>query len=264
MSYLNHLAARALQQLPTVQPRLPSRFETPHRESDPGAREPIAYATFTPSSPAARNALPRADAPAVQSPLAPPGDQRGSIHRAEPRLEREVQHFVEPIVEHDVISMPSTAPREVSPQEVKQPALLPTADRMMAQLPVVIEQHRHSVIEPQPLSVSAATPKPIETRAAREEIREHTRLIEHLTLERSSTVSAPTEPRAASAMPKVAAYVPPVVEREPAPEAAPIIQVSIGRIEVRAVPAPAVPTPAPATASRPALSLDDYLQGVRR
>lgn len=50
----------------------------------------------------------------------------------------------------------------------------------------------------------------------------------------------------------------PVVGREPAPPA-PTIQVTIGRIEVRATP----PTAAPARAARPAtpkLSLEDYLR----
>ena len=54
MSYLNHLAGRALHQLPTVHPRLPTRFEAmPTARVEPENRAPIDYATFTPSPPAA-------------------------------------------------------------------------------------------------------------------------------------------------------------------------------------------------------------------
>ena len=257
MSYLNHLAARILGQLPTLQPRLLARFEASQRDSDRGAREPIAYATFTPSTPARYDATPRVDQPVVQSPLAA---QRAANPAVESRLEREVHHIVEPRLEREVIQAPISMARETHPPVVDQPSSPPTPDRVVAQPPVVIEQHTQTLIEPPPESGS----QPIETQVTREEIREQTRLIEQLTTERSITVSAPREARGVPLAPRVTAYVPPEIERAPAPEAAPIVHVSIGRIEVRAVPAPQTPPPTQTTTPQPALSLADYLHGVRR
>jgi hypothetical protein len=48
--------------------------------------------------------------------------------------------------------------------------------------------------------------------------------------------------------------------REPAPPAPPPVQVSIGRVDVRAVFEPPAQEPAPAPSAEPAVSLDDYLQ----
>jgi hypothetical protein len=54
--------------------------------------------------------------------------------------------------------------------------------------------------------------------------------------------------------------LPAVLEpREPAAEAGPAIQVTIGRIEVRAVLPAAAPPPRPAV-KRPAASLEEYLR----
>src|SRR5262245_13927783 len=51
MNYLSQLAARTLNQLPSLQPRLPSRFEAARRETPAEAPAPMEYATFTSSAP---------------------------------------------------------------------------------------------------------------------------------------------------------------------------------------------------------------------
>jgi hypothetical protein len=98
----------------------------------------------------------------------------------------------------------------------------------------------------------------------------HTTMLEPRTLIEREHVLAPTlivpvEARAHG--PRVAAqitpYLPPAPERVPMPEPAPVIQVSIGRIEVRAVHTLAPSAVLPST-PKPGLSLDDYLRGGRR
>lgn len=62
------------------------------------------------------------------------------------------------------------------------------------------------------------------------------------------------------------AVVPPITRGAPAavaaesPAAAPVIRVTIGRIDVRALPAPARPVPSPAAPRPPTPSLDGYLR----
>jgi hypothetical protein len=68
--------------------------------------------------------------------------------------------------------------------------------------------------------------------------------------------------RAPRVAPQVTPYVPPAPAYAPPPEPAPVIQVSIGRIEVRAVHTPVASAP-PAPVPRPGLSLDEYLRGGR-
>jgi len=64
-------------------------------------------------------------------------------------------------------------------------------------------------------------------------------------------------------VPRAEPAAPPATKEAPAPEAAPTIQVTIGRVEVRATPPPA-PAPQRPRAKPPVMSLDEYLRQRNR
>ena len=81
---------------------------------------------------------------------------------------------------------------------------------------------------------------------------------------RGASLSRPTVARPGSRIPATTARARGIertvdLPNEPTSEA-PIVRVTIGRIEVRAVPAPAAPARKPSRASGPKLTLDAYLK----
>ncbi len=241
MTYLHHLAARTLNQLPVVQPRLPSRFESVRREAAAEPVVPLEYATFTPS---------------------PPSIRAGAAAPASPPLTAEPARTIEPNlpVAHEVTSAPQPAwaaapinPTVVLPTEIQRAA---EADRVASRPPTEVVEHN---------TVTQVIEHDTETIITHHTSTEHTTLDQRTLIERErsaapTVIAAPPPPRFA---PQVTPYVPPAPERASLPEPAPIIQVSIGRIEVRAVQTPSsAPSAAPAPQHK-VLSLDDYLHGVR-
>jgi hypothetical protein len=261
MSYLSQLAARTLNQLPSLQPRLPARFEPARREMQADAPAPLEYATFTPSvssiqaatvapaqvAPAPPHvAVADSPAPPAAAPVPHPTLNAGPMHTtlvypAEPRAEAKSEQIATP---------PPAAliERNTATQIIER-------DAQMIGTNTTIEQH--VLIERDAPTVSTNTT-----------IEQHA-LIEQLALIAHERILAPmpnaipeAHMRAPRVAPQVTPYVPPAPAYAPPPEPAPVIQVSIGRIEVRAVHTPAASTP-PAPAPRPGLSLDDYLRGGR-
>lgn len=248
MNYLSQLAARTLHQLPSVQPRLPSRFEATQRETLAEAPAPPETATFTPGAPAITAASATVAVASAQSTLEAP-----HVSTVDLRAMHEIAPAPRPLLDAATISatpVHQEASRRAAEGERATPA---------PSLTVLERNTVTHVIERDPPVV-----------AANLTLADHTTTLERHTLVERERILAPTpiapvEARAPipRATPQVTPYTPPAPERLAAPEPAPVIQVSIGRIEVRAIHAPAA-SAAPPAMPKPGLSLDDYLRGVRR
>ena len=244
MNYLRQLAARTLNQLPVVQPRLPARFEAARRESLDDGAAPIEHATFTPGAPSIVAGV-AAFAPGTIVPETPCSI---AVDQFAPR-------------ETPAAPRPSLEPAPVSPMLAYQ-----TESRRAAETDRVAPTPPTTAIEHN--TVTRVIERETETIVSNNTLIDHTTPIEQRTPIERERVLAPTTimpadthpPRVA---PQVTAYVPPAPERVSLPEAAPVIHVSIGRIEVRAVQPPTPASGTPRAAPKPALSLDDYMHGVR-
>lgn len=247
MNYLSQLAARTLNQLPSLQPRLPSRFEAPRHETPVEAPAPVEYATFTASAPsmAMRAAAPTPTPIALETPRVVPADAPAT-HAVAPTL----RPTLEPTPVNTTLVYQVETGRAVE------------SDRDAPISPPTVIEHTimtHVIEHDSPTIISNLNTA------------EQTTIVEQPTLIERERVLAPTllapvearahAPRVAS---RVTPYVPPAPESVLMPEPAPVVHVSIGRIEVRAVHAPAPSAPPPKSTPSPSLSLDDYLRGVRR
>jgi hypothetical protein len=259
MSYLSQLAARTLNQLPSMQPRLPARFESARREVQPEATAPLEYATFTSSAPA----IPRAVAASTPKLIAREMPPSPAADAPSPAAAPPPHPWLDAAPTHTTLVI-QPEPRAEAKSELTAPAApierntvthMIERDGPTASTNTTIEQH--TLIERDGPTASTNTT-----------IEQHT-LIEQRTLIEHEGILAPmpnTTPEARMRAPRVAPQVMPYVPPAPAysmpPQPAPVIKVSIGRIEVRAVHTPTASAP-PAPAAKPSLSLDDYLRGGR-
>ncbi|HZS09157.1 MAG TPA: hypothetical protein VFD58_30260 [Blastocatellia bacterium] len=243
--YLTNLAARSFDPAPMLQPRLRSRFE-PAERSD--------ALPFAPPEIEAELSAPVAARPAST----PRHDGSGAT-----RLPASVTTPDDAAFERVAITAnaPSTMPERQPAirQPESAPTTLPASLRTAADAgqnsgpdshpSVTIVSHERTVIK-EAFRDTEPEPPPIQTRAVATELP----LPERESPVTPATPSVVVQPR-----------VTPLFEDRPAREEkqsaapAPTIQVTIGRIEVRAV----QPRPSPSRARQtpPSLSLEDYLRG---
>jgi len=256
--FLAHLAARSLGQSPAVQPRLPSRFEPP--AFLPGAAR---WSAGDPGEPGIVEREEERPAPAPRrGPAAGPhgADRRPPIPEGQEGPERR-EPFPAPAVEpgrdRAAGSRPALAPETPRPAAAPgPPAPHPTVARPPA--PVPAGAPIASIAPTGPAAAAGrpaawpedggggegvpSAPRPAPAPAAR--------------LAPSSVQPAPPAPGPVVARPEVMLASPPTpaVPFAPArPAAEPVIRVTIGRVEVRAVTeaaAPAAARPHPAAAPR--------------
>jgi len=254
-SYLATLAARELRS------DRPSRSPAP--DGHPGAVLPRhigrfePWTTSTPES-ADRDTLPQelADGDRLARSVGRDADDLravGELHGAHDPVER-VRHAL--------------APMNASPETDQLPSREPLTGAPL--LPVV----RQDVPLTRPPTVTPQAVDPAVTRARGDEAPKTQRGTQPPDLGprpvRAERVAAPVTPAVAPVL-RMAVPVDGTTRRPEArdiatreraattaPDASPSVVVTIGRIEVRAVPAPAVPRPARAAA--PTMSLEDYLQ----
>jgi hypothetical protein len=263
--FLATLAAHATRTVLTVRPRLPGRFE-PARQAAPAAPgddfEVVteALAPVPPSPPA----------PSLPPSGTPPGVPAGKPDAREtpPGTEgTRLQPAVEPtpvVVSRHADAAPPTAlpaptvltppravvppiPAAVRPVALDVPRPEPAAPRSAQRLPSESEATLQRVL-PRPITV------PLEQTVVRALARPQQ------TPQSSGTEEATRERKApAAAVPVVLPQPVPVGRQESARDLAPTVQVTIGRIEVRAILATSAPPPRPAP-KRPVTSLEDYLR----
>jgi len=286
--YLSDLVAKNLSPQENIQPRLPSRFE-PSAEilaapaiseapqpleqqiehvAPPAAREaklPRSRTPQEPLAPAAPDSFEQMPAPRIASEsVAPPPPERPYRGRLDPPASVPPVSESAPVEPAGVVAQtpptkhqPLTAATEVSGSSVSGttkvvPTNEPARSNHFSDLgservrEVVVERHTERVLLPTTIKPAAQEPA-----------------------SQSTPVPFPLSPALPTASP---APVPPTQELHPvtpplpdlsprrAPaEPIPTINVSIGRIEVRATPSPAAPPRKPAPAPR-VMSLDEYLQ----
>lgn len=238
MNHLAKLAARGAATVATVRPRLPSLFEaTPVDAAPPPESAP--FVQPSPSAPdlsrriveveevllrearIASEPRPATNAPPALYTPAPPPDRVERVERVE-RIETRPARAEEP-------KPPQSIVREKTTERVER-----TETRIVTapveRTEIVHESDPHPAIE----TKAAPAPPPIVER-------------ERPVRRREVPIAHPASPAA------------PMFRREPMPEAAPTIHVTIGRVDVRAV-IPGAPAPRTETGPRaPALSLEDYL-----
>lgn len=249
MNFLRHLLQRSLASSATLQPRLASRFEfnpNPVRPTELAieteASTPVAPAPF-PSvpGPVAQPATPRAEstqsaAPLASMPAPPPS--------APPPVFAPSRPLTVPPVIPAATPAPAAPPPSVAPLAISSNASareifsLPPVSGSTLLIERVTERVRENFAVPANGSSSSAA-LPASPAAA------------------PALVSAPPAPRTTPASPSTTPVVPPIA----APAAAPIIRVTIGRVDIRAIhPTPPAPVRASAPAPPPLVSLETYLK----
>lgn len=280
--YLHHLVSRALDTAPVLKPRLPAWFE-PVAPRTPALQEidQEQEAPDTPRPAPERQSPPRprlAEAPAFPAPPERPAAVQGLAESmatvppapappptaASVRIEREVREHHEVFVQRRIEEKPSppspaSEPRRAVQREASGPALQAADARIRprAESPIPAPPVSAFLVPKEPMAAAAQALNPV-----------------------TASVAAPgpaprpdnrPPPQPAALVPKSMpagalpalrpAAVPQAVQAPPPrPVEPPVIEISIGRVEVRAVSAPA-PAAAPRQRSAaPMLSLDDYLK----
>lgn len=245
--FLTNLAARTLHAAPVVRPRLAARFESPSAggrlfsdDSFGGEAETLLESTAPPPSPATAVSVARSEsrdrADARRSDFAaPPADSTAGSPAARKQL---------------AAGEPSRAP---SPNETRPTAAPPILVQTIIERPAPEDRMprsdaRESAAAPSPNLPAAATP-----------------VVEKV-LDRGLKLAArgAETPTVVALLPRVtpvSVSSPPSARRDLAPEPAPIIRVTIGRVEVRAISPPA-PVPRRGTPARAnsLLSLEEFLK----
>jgi hypothetical protein len=261
--FLATLAARAAETVPTVRPRLPGRFEPSRREQTaaPGdafevVAEALAPATLPlpaphllpsstppgllPQQPYPRGPFPSTEGtrrPAALEPTPVPVSRHAEV---EPSvvLPRTSVRTPPPVAEPPIpVAVRSGAPDAARPEP---------APRSPQRSPLESEATPPQIL-PAPLTV------PAEQTSGRTSARSQTP-------PESGTDGATRERKApAAAAPLVIPQHIPPAREPPESEVAPTVQVTIGRIDVRAVLTPSAPPPRPAP-QQPRTTLEDYLR----
>jgi hypothetical protein len=251
---LTHLVLRALAPPTELRARLPSRFEEPAAASGPEA-EPAEseWASAPPPEPPPPDAPTRAAEPLRATPIPPSGARTALSARADRQGSHDeaarapVPRPTAPA--HDSPTPAGLAETAAAPAEHRPPAR-PADDVSRSQEPAGWEAGapaigkasavNHPVRNLSQPKDPTRPPAPNRKAPAGQPLEVHPRKI----------TTAATSP-VRTAKPTIAGTA--AAASDPPP-----IQVTIGRIEVRAVPAPAPPPPAMPPAPR--LSLDDYLR----
>lgn len=256
MSFLAHLATRGLERREAVQPRLPSLFEPPPSApvfgdlaAMPARTEeerPVERWEAPPETP--RRRAPAPPPPAFLTPREEPA-QPAPPARRQP-------------------AAPPVEPARPEPALFPRPEARPDRTVVAAPLPAVERPALPASPAPPPRALAPAAP-PRPEPAARIETREVRFETAPARPDPPPPVTPPPPPSPVLARPEIAGIVAPrqerPAERFAAPEPAPVIRVTIGRIEVRA----AVPSAAAAAAAAPARpesrrgtepSLEEYLK----
>jgi hypothetical protein len=248
MNFLRHLLQRSLAPATTLQPRLASRFEfnaNPVRPTELAVETEVAAPVAPAPLPAvsglaAQPAAPRAESAQSAAPLAstqapPPPASPPVFAPPRPPTVLPVPPAATPAF---AAPPPTVAPRATSSDSSAREVLsMPPASSSTLLIERVTERVRENYAVPaNGSSLSAALPaSPIAAPA--------------LTL-------TPPAPRATPVSPSTTPVAHPTV----APAAAPIIRVTIGRVDIRAIhPMPPASVRAPASAPRPLVSLETYL-----
>jgi len=248
--YLDHLIDRAQGAAPLVKPRLPSWFEPVSTsplplESPPEARETRDAAPPPPPMPPASS---RKSEPSTAPMTAPPTDLRSLPpsrvestvvnHFIQPSpptvqpvtLQREIRERHEVVVERSIERLAVSPLGNLNPQSVltgppQRPAETDAPPAATAPVAPVVQASRR---EEPAFPVAALIPKPVPT-----------------------PPSAPIAPRRTDS------------PRQEAPATTaedPVIRITIGRVDVRAVASRPAPPSNPRRSIAPLLSLDDYLR----
>lgn len=223
-------------------PRLPTLFEDASTSDGP---EPAGTVAVTPTVAAARRVEPPSAAPPSARPVPPAGTEAPAVERR-PEVVRVVEGRVR--VQTPETEPPRSQPRPGTAREPEAPAAPSEPGRGRHAVPVPEPARRPAppgdqvaVLRPPAAAPDVATPV-LESPGRRE--------------------AGPVQVTVSRHQPHVAGHP---VRPEPSPTseaAAPVVQVSIGRVEVHAVPEPAVRR-ARRTEQR-TQSLDDYLERRNR
>lgn len=237
MNHLAKLAARGAAIVTAVRPRLPSMFEaTPVDAAPPPESAPFTHPP--PSAPDVSRRIVEVEEVLRRETRIAPAPRTATIALPTMHVPAQPPERVERVERIERIeTQPSRAEEPASPQSIVREKttervertetriVTPPAERME----VVRERDTHHVIE---TKAAPAAPRIAERERPPR---------------RDTPITRPPSPAT------------PMFHREPMPEAAPTIHVTIGRVDVRAV-MPGAPAQRTETAPRaPALSLEDYL-----
>jgi hypothetical protein len=295
-NYLDHLIARSLNQAETVQPRLPSLFEplpwavgqnqlsdisleqpdvtVASEETELAERSPFQMPKLQPAqlrSPPPTDRLTStvdrlSPTPAEKTSLVPPASPflpspPPTVLPSPPLASEEIQSHSSPLLSPSTTSTELEAtPSGNSPKTAALPAIQPAVvqqqiivERVEQPLPIWQQQEILPIQPMPPVELPPHEPQPPLNQAIAPTLAETTIAATQPPIPRSPT-AAVVQPQITPSRQPVIATTEPVKPPQPTPT----IQVTIGRIEVRATPAaPVQPKPRPAS---PAMSLDEYLR----
>jgi hypothetical protein len=280
--FLARLAARSLGQLQSVQPRRASQFEP-----DAATSGAAASGVFEVEAEREQRA-PQAIRPLRGTSLRPEEGQAEDGAAGMPRRRSEAQRMaaglqgatdamleMEPVQYAPDLDMVAERPRDSGPTQAP-PETAPLAMQSRSESPLDVDHHVEPQFDRIDMEPSPAAPAPVRLPPA-----SATR-IEPVAAVAQTRGPGDPEPggpppstrHGAGDVVQVATRLPAPGERPaedavtrawPAPEAAPQITMSIGRIEVKAAPSPAPVRPTQRPASpQPSLSLGEYLERSRR
>ncbi len=260
-NYLSQMATVAVNHAPVVQPRLASRFEgsagaAPAEDiQEQVAQPPVHRSATAPAETVTPAKTPRQEqTPAeIPMPVAQPAAPLLQSQSVPPRAPS-----TEPVTQASPVAEPQQLVQELIRERIHEQPLLVSASAPQGSAPsrsesVILEKHsEHSFFSE--IHHEAGAPVAGEQQPA--------------TTKSGSRHETPTEPAKAPQIQTRIAAPEPIMQsamRQPAQTTevsapAPSIQVSIGRIEIRANPASSSSTSKPQTPKSATLSLDDYLR----
>ncbi len=243
--FLARLAARAVGDEPVVRPRLPGRFEQPTDAADEEA--PVLAGPIGPiAAPPPRDVPPGATTPVDARPETAP--ERPPAREAP--------------------NEPAEYP--LQPARLAEPSQIPRPTAFAAPEPILNVAARHAMVP----AAATVVPQPPLRRPpvapAPRIVEPPARFVERITVHQGAAApairSATHRPISGDVRPPQAVLTPaparaevlPPPAQPPPPET--IVNIAIGRIEIRAPSQTAAPAPARVRSGQPAQSLDDYLR----
>jgi hypothetical protein len=281
-NYLSNIAARALNQAPTVRPRLRGRFDPASPANEPAVdglklapTESIDSERLVENNPAAtsENQMAHERLHASRRPSDENGPHTLSFaHRGEKTTSAPLNDTLVPAPQTPVIQVP-IATATISTTQPARPVsvnpLAPIASSFERDAPPARTEQRR-LPEPRPDDAWPSAEREIKTIIVREE-----RIISEQAREPgshptpASALPSSNQPKRSDTTPPpviVQTRIAPLVEKgvdafplsRPSPQPQPIVRVTIGRIEVRAV--GSSQSPSKPRATPPVMNLDDYLR----
>jgi hypothetical protein len=262
--FLTNLAARGTNTLPMAQPRIAARFEPngarplmePQQSPGIEIEEATERIAMPPRSPAPRRAAP---------PIAEREESAARTERPAERIPTTETPRENAIVQPVQTARPPTSSPAVLPMQTPESpeASLTLSEAEASSQPVRRSASMQPVVSP----LHETDRHAAQAEFPAEQVGE-TNVVQNTKTVQESRLGEPALPERERETPRVMVVGPPIVPAlapqfsfapEPELSSSPIIRVTIGRIDVRAVsaPAPAAPRPAPKPAS--AQSLDAYL-----